>query len=73
MKKIKVSKCLTYEDAKKVAKELFQNNVSVYIYKITILNDCEHPYYLVSADNNVVISDDRIVELIKTLNPYNKE
>ena len=69
MQKYKISKCVTYEDAKSVAKELFKNNVTVYINKVTILNDCEHPYYIVSTENNCVISDDRTVELVKKYTP----
>jgi hypothetical protein len=69
MEKYKITQCVTYEDAKSAAKELFKNNVTVYINKVTILNDYEHPYYIVSTDNNCVISDDRTVELVKKYTP----
>ena len=66
MKQFKVYCEYKIEEAKKTAHELLSKHGAtiVYINQVTILRDNE-TYYIVSAnENNVVISDDRVVELV---------
>ena len=65
-----LNKFNTYNDANKFALDIFKKeNIQVYIYEIRILNNINYPYYVVSTNNNLVISDDRTAEIIKCFNP----
>lgn len=65
-KKFKVYRSDTLEDAQKIAFDLIGKDAEVvYINSVKILRDLDEPYYIVSAnENNVVVSDDRVVELV---------
>ena len=65
-KKFKVYRTDTLEDAQKIALDLIGKDAEVvYINSVKILRDFDEPYYIVSAnENNVVVSDDRVVELV---------
>lgn len=65
-KKFKVYRADTLEDAQKIAFDLIGKDAEVvYINSVKILRDLDEPYYIVSAnENNVVVSDDRVVELV---------
>lgn len=65
-KKFKVYRADTLEDAQKIAFDLIGKDAEVvYINSVKILRELDEPYYIVSAnENNVVVSDDRVVELV---------
>lgn len=67
MKMFKVYQEDTLKDAEKTAIELLTDKDArvVYINSVQILRDYSEPYYVVSVnENNIVVSDDRVVELV---------
>lgn len=68
----KTLRCETFKEANRKATEIFEKeNIMVYIFEFTDLNNPNYPYYYVTTNENIVHTDDKTVEIIKRFNPKN--
>lgn len=63
----KTLRCDTFKEANKKATEIFEKeNINVYIFEFTDLNNPNYPYYYITTKDS--ITDDKTVEIIKKFN-----
>lgn len=63
----KFLRCETFKEANKKATEIFEKEkINVYIFEYRDLNNPNYPYYYVTINENIVHTDDKTVEIIKT-------
>lgn len=65
----KTLRCDTFKEANKKAIEIFEKeNINVYIFEFTDLNNPNYPYYYITTKDSIGHTDDKTVEIIKKFN-----